>query len=483
MQRLSNTSLLKHSSYINGKWISSSHKVAINNPANNDVISQVNSVGEQETISAIHAAEQALPEWSTFTSEKRATLLRRWFNLIQENIADLAYLLTLEQGKPINEAISEINYGASFLEWFAEEGKRIYGDTIPAPASDKRIMVIKQPIGVVSAITPWNFPNAMIARKAAAALSAGCTFVVKPAIETPLSALALAALSEQAGIPAGVFNVVIGENAPAIGKVLTQHPGVAKFTFTGSTVVGKKLLSQCASSVKRTSMELGGNAPFIIFEDADIDDAIEGLKASKFRNAGQTCISTNRVFVHEDIKDLFLEKFINVVKQITMGDGLTEGIEIGPLISSKAQNNVHRLVTEAVNAGASLLLGGNKLNNSNFYPPTILADVKNEMNIAQEEIFAPVVSVITFSNEQDVIAQANQTPYGLAAYFYTQNFNRIFRVSEQLSFGMIGINDGGISNASAPFGGMKQSGYGREGSKYGLDDYMEIKYLSIGNIN
>jgi succinate-semialdehyde dehydrogenase/glutarate-semialdehyde dehydrogenase len=397
---------------------------------------------------------------------------------------DLGRILTLEQGKPIAEAKGEIAYGASFIEWFAEEGKRVYGDTIPAPSNDKRIVVIKQPVGVVASITPWNFPNAMIARKAAAALAAGCTFVVRPANQTPLSALAMAELAERAGIPAGVFNVVVGDDARAMGQVLTQHPDVAKFTFTGSTGVGKSLLQQCATSVKKVSMELGGNAPFIVFDDADIDAAVQGAMASKYRNAGQTCVCTNRIFVQQGVLKDFTKKFVKAVSELVIGDGLSEGVNIGPMISATAVADVDNLVKDSINAGASLVCGGKQdAAGKNYYQPTILIDVTNDMPIAANEIFGPVSPIIAFENEDEVLAMANATEYGLAAYFYSRDIGRIWRVAEHLAFGMVGINEGIISNVAAPFGGVKQSGNGREGSKYGLDDYLEIKYLCLGGLN
>jgi succinate-semialdehyde dehydrogenase/glutarate-semialdehyde dehydrogenase len=375
-----------------------------------------------------------------------------------------------------------VAYGAAFIEWFAEEAKRVYGDTIPAPSADKRIVVVKQPVGVVTAITPWNFPNAMIARKAAAALAAGCTFVVKPASETPLSALAMAELADRAGIPQGVFNVVISQQSRAIGEVLTQHPSVSKFTFTGSTTVGKTLIRQCADGVKKVSMELGGNAPFIVFDDADIEAAVSGAIASKYRNAGQTCVCTNRIFVQHSILDAFQEKFVAAVSTMVMGDGKDPKTDIGPLINDKACADVHKLVTDAVAQGAQLLLGGTEPQNG-YYAPTVLIQVTNDMPVAKQEIFGPVSPIIPFESEQEVITQANSTEYGLAAYFYTRDIGRIWRVAEGLDFGMVGINEGIISNAADPFGGVKQSGNGREGSKYGLDDYLEVKYLCLGGID
>jgi succinate-semialdehyde dehydrogenase/glutarate-semialdehyde dehydrogenase len=392
--------------------------------------------------------------------------------------------LTLEQGKPLAEAKGEIAYGAAFIEWFAEEGKRVYGDTIPGPSGDKRIVVIKQPVGVVAAITPWNFPNAMISRKAAAALAAGCTFVVRPATQTPLSALAMAELAERAGIPAGVFNVVVGDDARGMGKVLTEHEDVAKFTFTGSTGVGKSLISQCASTVKKVSMELGGNAPFIVFNDADIDAAVAGALVSKYRNAGQTCVCTNRILVQEGVLAEFTEKFVTAVKGLSLGNGLDEGVTIGPMISAKAVGDVKVLVDDSINQGAKIVLGDSDVSlGESFLSPIILTNVTNDMAIASNEIFGPVSGIISFKEESDALEIANDTEFGLAAYFYSRDIGRIWRVAEGLEFGMIGINEGIISNAAAPFGGVKQSGSGREGSKYGLDDFLEIKYLCMGGLD
>jgi succinate-semialdehyde dehydrogenase/glutarate-semialdehyde dehydrogenase len=481
---LNDPQLLRRFSYINGSWHNSESEIAVTNPANGAVITHVSNAGVIETEMAIQAAKHSLKMWSSKSASERATLLRKWFNLMMQHQDDLGRILTLEQGKPLAEAKGEIAYGASYIEWFAEEGKRVYGDTIPALSSDKRIIVIKQPVGVVASITPWNFPNAMIARKAAAALAAGCTFVGRPATQTPLSALAMAELAERAGIPAGVFNIVVGDDARGMGKVLTQHPDVAKFTFTGSTAVGKALISQCATSVKKVSMELGGNAPFIVFDDADIDAAVQGAIASKYRNAGQTCVCTNRIFVQSGVMDRFVEKFTAAVSALTMGDGLTKGIQIGPMISSQAANDVDALVQDSIMCGAKLILGGQRDQAGDaFYQPTILTDVTNDMPIAQNEIFGPVSPIIAFNDEEEVIKMANDSEYGLAAYFYTRDIGRVWRVAEQLEYGMVGINEGIISNAAAPFGGIKQSGFGREGSKYGLDDYMEIKYLCMGGLS
>lgn len=483
MQNINDPDLVKTASYINGAWVSNQNKIAVHDPATGELLVEISDADAEQAESAVLAASKALPNWSALSAQQRAILLRKWFDLIMQHQDDLGQILTQEQGKPLAEAKGEIAYGASFIEWFAEEGKRIYGDVIPAPANDKRIIVIKQPVGVVSAITPWNFPNAMIARKAAAALAAGCTFVVRPATQTPLSALAMAELAARAGIPDGVFNVVVGQDAQSIGKVLTEHPKVAKFTFTGSTQVGKKLIAQCASTVKKVSMELGGNAPFIVFADADIDAAVQGALVSKYRNAGQTCVCTNRILVHQDVYQRFCDKFIVAVKQLTLGKGLDEGTQVGPMISVQASNEVHELVKQSIAQGAQLALGGQcSQQGDNFYLPTVLTEVTNDMPVARNEIFGPVSPIISFTDDEHAIQLANDTEYGLAAYFYSRDIGRIFRVAEALDFGMIGINEGIISNAAAPFGGMKQSGNGREGSRYGLDDYLEIKYLCLGSM-
>jgi succinate-semialdehyde dehydrogenase/glutarate-semialdehyde dehydrogenase len=481
---LQDNQLVKNFSYINGSWHSSESTISVTNPANGTEVTQVSNAGIVETELAVKAAKNALAMWSAKSASERAVLMRNWFNLMMEHQDDLGRILTLEQGKPLAQAKGEIAYGAAFIEWFAEEGKRVYGDTIPGPSGDKRIIVIKQPVGVVASITPWNFPNAMIARKAAAALAAGCTFVVRPATQTPLSALAMAELAERAGIPAGVFNVVVGDDAKGMGKVLTQHPDIAKFTFTGSTQVGKALISQCATTVKKVSMELGGNAPFIVFNDADIDAAIQGALASKYRNAGQTCVCTNRIFVQQGVLEQFSQKYASAVAQLAMGDGLAEGVSIGPMISSDAVSDVEQLVADSVAAGAKVLVGGKRDQaGENFYQATVLTNVTNDMPIASNEIFGPVAPIIAFEDEDEVIAMANDTEYGLAAYFYARDIGTIWRVAEGLDYGMVGINEGLISNAAAPFGGVKQSGNGREGSKYGLDDYLEIKYLCMGGLD
>lgn len=484
MQGIKDSQLIRLASYIDGNWIHSDKRFAVVNPADQKVIAEVSDAGCDETENAILAAKRALPSWSKLSANERAVLMRKWFNLMMEHQADLGRILTLEQGKPLAEAKGEIAYGAAFIDWFAEEGKRVYGDTIPAPSDDKRIIVIKQAVGVVASITPWNFPNAMIARKAAAALAAGCTFVARPSPSTPLSALAMAELAERAGIPAGVFNIVVGEDAVAMGKVLTQHPDVAKFTFTGSTEVGKILLAQCASSVKKVSMELGGNAPFIVFDDADIDAAVQGALISKYRNAGQTCVCTNRILVQSKIATEFTEKFAAAVAGLKVGDGLGDGVTVGPMISKSAVDNVLKLVDDTIACGGKVIAGGERSDlGESFLAPVIVTDVTNDMPLARNEIFGPVTPIICFDSEAEAIKMANDTEYGLAAYFYARDIGRIFRVAEGLEYGMVGVNEGIISNAAAPFGGVKQSGNGREGSKYGLDDYLEIKYLCLGGLD
>jgi len=484
MQGLSNKNLVKNASYIDGQWIESDDKIKVHNPASGQLIAEIANANIADTEQAVLAAQRALPAWSAKTANERSKLLRLWFDLLMQNQHDLGVILTTEQGKPLAEAKGEIAYGAAFIEWFAEEAKRVYGDTIPAPAGDKRIIVIKQPIGVVAAITPWNFPNAMLARKAAAALAAGCTFIVKPSSLTPLSALAMAELAEQAGIPAGVFNVVISNDSSGVGKVLTQHPAIKKFTFTGSTATGKLLTGQCATTVKRVSMELGGNAPFIVFEDANIEDAVQGALISKYRNAGQTCVCTNRFFVHEAVIEQFTQQFKTAVEGLKIGDGFSEGVAIGPIISKQACDNILGLIKKSEQQGAKVILGGASHSaGDNFLQPTILVDVKNNMSVAQTEIFGPVTAIIPFSDEADVIRMANDTDFGLAAYFYARDIGRIWRVAEALEYGMVGVNEGIISNVTAPFGGVKQSGIGREGSKYGLDDYLEIKYICMGGLD
>jgi succinate-semialdehyde dehydrogenase/glutarate-semialdehyde dehydrogenase len=424
-----------------------------------------------------------MADWKKLAAKQRAGILRKWYDLMMANQEDLAVIMTAEQGKVLAESRGEIAYGAAFVEWFGEEAKRIDGDVIPGPSADKRIVCIKQPVGVVAAITPWNFPNAMIARKAAPALAAGCSIVIKPATETPLSAFAMAELAERAGVPAGVINVVAGSTAP-IGNELTSNPRVRKLTFTGSTPVGKMLEAQCAETMKKTSMELGGNAPFIVFDDADIDAAIQGAIISKYRNAGQTCVCSNRLFVQDGVYDEFVEKLVRATADLAVGDGMQDGIAIGPLVNKKAVNDVDELVQATVEAGAQVALGGgaHELGGC-FYQPTVLTGVTSEMAVFRNEIFGPVAPVVRFSEEQDVIDMANDTEFGLASYFYTRDIGRVWRVAEALDYGIVGINEGIISNEMAPFGGVKESGSGREGSKYGIDDYVEIKYMLMGGLD
>ncbi|MCW8905036.1 NAD-dependent succinate-semialdehyde dehydrogenase [Sedimenticola sp.] len=479
------SNLLKNQAYINGEWISADngHTFAVTNPADNSEITRVPSLGAAETRRAIEQADLAFRSWRKRTAQERSDLLRRWFDLIMANQEALAQLLSLEQGKPLAESRGEIAYGASFIEWFAEEAKRVYGDVIPAHAADRRFVVIKQPIGVVAAITPWNFPNAMITRKCAPAMAAGCTVVIKPAPDTPLSALALAALADEAGIPPGVFNVLPTENAVAVGGELTSNPIVRKLSFTGSTAVGKLLMSQCASTVKKVSLELGGNAPFLVFDDADIDAAVAGALASKYRNSGQTCVCTNRFLIQESIYDEFTEKLTRAVDALQVGPALTSDSQQGPLINQAAVEKVQRHVDDAVAKGARLMTGGQRHTlGGTFYQPTILAGVTPDMHIACEETFGPVAPLFSFKTEQEAIDLANDTPFGLAAYFYARDIGRVWRVAEALETGMIGINEGIISTAVAPFGGIKESGIGREGSRYGMDDFIEMKYLCMGGL-
>ncbi|QTL40787.1 NAD-dependent succinate-semialdehyde dehydrogenase [Xenorhabdus budapestensis] len=479
------TLLLRQQAYINGQWVDADNQATftVTNPANGDIIANVSDMGATETHRAIKAAKNALPAWRALTAKQRSQILRQWFNLIMDNQKILAELLSMEQGKTHAEAMGEIAYGASFIEWFAEEGKRIYGETIPSPMPGRRLSTIKQPIGVVAAITPWNFPNAMITRKAGPALAAGCTIVLKPAAETPLSALALAALAEQAGVPAGVFNIVTGMDAKAIGEVLTSSPIVRKLSFTGSTRVGKLLMAQSADTVKKLSLELGGNAPFIVFDDADLDAAVEGAMTTKFRNSGQTCICANRILVQENIYEAFAERLTQAVKQLRVGPANDSTSQQGPLINQAAVDKVQAHVSDAVSRGARLLTGGesHKLGGL-FFEPTVLADVDETMLITHEETFGPLAALFKFRNEEEAIRLANNTEFGLAAYFYSRDLGRIYRVAEALESGMVGINEGFISNEVVPFGGIKQSGLGREGSRYGIEDYLEVKYLCFGGL-
>jgi succinate-semialdehyde dehydrogenase/glutarate-semialdehyde dehydrogenase len=482
---INDSELLKTRAFVDGAWIDADDgsTFAVTNPATGDTIAEVARCGADETHRAIAAAEKAQIEWRRKTGGERSRLLRRWFELMMENQEDLARIMTAEQGKPLAESRGEIAYGASFIEWFAEEAKRVYGDVIPPPASDRRIVVIKQPVGVVACITPWNFPNAMLARKVGAALAAGCTTVCKPATSTPLSAFAMAELAARAGIPAGVINVLAGRTG-AIGDELTSNPIVRKLTFTGSTEIGKKLVADCARTMKRTSMELGGNAPFIVFDDADLDTAVKATLASKYRNAGQTCVCANRILVQESVMAAYSEKLAEAVAGFKLGNGADEGVTMGPLIDDVAADNVVAMIEDATAKGAKVVLGGgrSKLGNR-FVEPTILSGVTADMRVFREEIFGPVSPLVSFSTEEEAIAMANDTEFGLAAYFCSRDVGRIWRVAEGLEFGIVGINEGVISNAMAPFGGMKESGNGREGSKYGLDDYLEIKYLCIGGID
>ena len=481
---LDDPGLLRAQAFIDGHWgdADSGETFAVLNPATGEVLADVACCGAAETRRAIEAAARAFKTWRHTTVKERAALLRRWFDLIMENQEDLARILTAEQGKPLAEARGEIAYGANYVEWFSEEAKRVYGDTIPQPSNDKRIVCIKQPVGVVACITPWNFPNAMLARKIAPALASGCTVVCKPANETPLSANALAELATRAGIPAGVINILCGQTEE-IGRELTSNPTVRKLTFTGSTAVGKLLMAQCAGTMKRMSMELGGNAPFIVFDDADLDAAIAGAMICKFRNAGQTCVCANRILVQEGVYDEFAGKLSAAVAGIKMGDGTEDGVTVGPLISTEAVANVTSRVTDAVDRGATVEVGGGRSDLGGcFVQPTILTGVTDDMRVFREEIFGPIAPLMKFSTEEEALAMANDTEFGLASYFYARDVGRIWRVSEALEYGIVGINEGIISNEMAPFGGVKESGQGREGSKYGLDDYLEIKYMCIGGI-
>lgn len=479
--QLNDSELLHQKCYINGEWLDADNAstIEVTNPANGEVLGTIPNMGEQETQRAIDAANAALPAWRALTAKDRANKMRRWFELMMENQDDLGMIMTLEQGKPLPEAKGEIAYAASFIEWFGEEAKRVYGDTIPGHQPDKRIVVLKQPIGVTAAITPWNFPAAMITRKAGAALAAGCTMVIKPAAETPYSAFALAELAERAGIPAGVLNIVTGD-AIAIGGVLTSSPIVRKLSFTGSTGVGIKLMAQCAPTVKKMSLELGGNAPFIVFDDADIDAAIEGAMISKYRNAGQTCVCANRIYVQDAVYDQFAEKLAVAVSKLKVGSGLDEGVTTGPLISDAAINKVKTHLQDAVEKGATVLTGGDVHElGGTFFQPTIVTNVDSSMLVAREETFGPLAPLFRFKDVDDVIHQANDTEFGLAAYFYARDLSRVWKVSEALEYGMVGVNTGLISTEVAPFGGIKSSGLGREGSHHGMDEYLETKYICM----
>jgi succinate-semialdehyde dehydrogenase/glutarate-semialdehyde dehydrogenase len=484
-QLLQDMGLLKTAALVGGDWIcaDSGATFDVTNPATGDRVASVADLGEQETRRAIAAADAAWPAWRALTAKERGALLRRWFELTVAHGEDLARLMTAEQGKPLAEARGEIAYGASFVEWFAEEAKRVYGDVIPAAFSDRRYVVIKQPVGVVAAITPWNFPVAMITRKCAPALAAGCPVVVKPSELTPLCALALAELAMRAGIPDGVFNVVTTTNAATVGGVLTASPIVRKLSFTGSTAVGKRLIRDCAGTVKKVSMELGGNAPFIVFDDADLDAAVAGAMASKYRNAGQTCVCANRLLVQDRIYDAFAEKLADAVAGLTVGDGMSEGTNQGPLINAAAVDKVEAHIADAVAKGARVVCGGRRhARGGTFFEPTILADVSAQMRVASEETFGPVAPLFRFETEEQAVQMANATEYGLAAYFYSRDIGRVWRVAEALDYGMVGINEGIISTEVAPFGGVKESGLGREGSRYGIDEFVEIKYLCMGGL-
>jgi len=483
--QLKNMGLFRQQCYIDGQWVDADDKstLAVYNPADGQQIGTVPGMGAAETRRAIEAAHAAWPAWRAKTAKERAALLRKWFELMMASQEDLAVLMTVEQGKPLAESRGEIAYGASFIEWFAEEGKRIYGDTIPAQAADRRIVVLKQPVGVCAAVTPWNFPNAMITRKAGPALAAGCTMVIKPASMTPYSALALCELAERAGIPKGVLSVVTGASGP-IGKELTTNPLVRKFTFTGSTEVGKKLMEQCASTVKKVSLELGGNAPFIVFDDADLDAAVEGALASKFRNTGQTCVCANRIYVQDGVYETFAGKLSDKVSAMKVGNGLETGVVQGPLIEKKALEKVEEHIADAVAKGARVATGGKRHEKGGqFFQPTVLTGVTQAMKVTHEETFGPVAPLYRFKSEQELLELANDTQYGLAAYFYSRDIGRVWRVAEGLESGIVGINIGIISTEVAPFGGMKESGIGREGSKYGIEEFLEVKYLCLGGLD
>ena len=481
---LKDPSLFKEEAFINNQWVKSSSGASfpINNPATGEIIAQVANLGAADAEKAIAAADQALPKWKAITGKERAGLMRKWFDLILQNKDDLAILMTLEQGKPLTESAGEVVYGASFIEWYAEEAKRVSG-TIPTTIwGDKRFMVLKQPVGVCVAITPWNFPNAMITRKIAPAMAAGCTIVIKPAEQTPLSALALAELAVRAGIPEGVVNIITADadQSIAVGKTLCASPTVRHLSFTGSTEVGRILMAQCAPTVKKLGLELGGHAPFIVFDDADIDAAVAGAIASKYRNSGQTCVCANRLYVHKKIHDIFVEKFAKAVQAIKVGNGMEAGISQGPLIDQAALEKVERHIADALSKGAKLITGGKPSSlGGTYYEPTILDNVTNDMLITYEETFGPVAPIITFESDEEVVKLANNSQYGLASYFYSRDIGRIWKVAEALEYGMVGVNSGIIANEVVPFGGVKQSGLGREGSVFGMDEYLELKYVCI----
>lgn len=482
MSSLQSTELFQQQAYINGQWLAaqSNATVPVTNPATGEEIGTIPNMGAAEATQAVEDAYTALQSWKALTAQNRADILLTWYKLVLDHTDELALIMTIEQGKPLAEAKGEVRYAASFIQWFAEEGKRIYGDVIPTVNNQQRFIISKEPVGVVAAITPWNFPIAMITRKAAPALAAGCTIVIKPANETPYCALAIAKLAEKAGIPAGVINVVTGKSQE-IGSVFTSHEKVKKLTFTGSTPVGRLLMQQCSSTIKKLALELGGNAPLIVFDDADLDKAVQGAIFAKFRNAGQTCVCANRIYVHDNIYQAFAEKFVQEVQKFKVGNGLEDGVQIGPLINEKAVLKAQQLIDDAVSKGAKVACGGKQhALGQTFYEPSVLTNVDRTMEIVQEEIFGPVAPLIRFTDEADVVAQANDTIFGLAAYVYSENISRLWRVSEQLEYGMVGMNATAISNEVVPFGGVKQSGVGREGSKYGLEEFMTIKYMCLG---
>ncbi|MDR9468584.1 NADP-dependent succinate-semialdehyde dehydrogenase [Marinospirillum sp.] len=482
--QLKDKNLFRQQAWINGEWVSadSGETTKIYNPSNNELLGEVPNLGQAETRRAIEKAEAAMPAWQALTAKERGNCLRKWFDLMMENQEDLGRIMTLEQGKPFPEAKGEIAYAASFVEWFAEEAKRVNGETLPGHQPDKRILVIKQAIGVAAAITPWNFPAAMITRKVAPALAAGCAMVVKPAPQTPFSALALAELAQRAGIPAGILNILPADvnNAREVGAEMCANPTVRKLSFTGSTAVGSKLMEQCAPTIKKLSLELGGNAPFIVFDDADLDAAVEGAMLSKYRNAGQTCVCANRIYVQEGVYDAFAEKLSAAVKKLKVGDGFEEGVSIGPLINQEAVDKVNRHLEDALSKGAKIHTGGEKHSKGGtFMTPTIITGASQDMLLADEETFGPLAPLFKFQNEEEVIQMANDTEFGLAAYFYAKDLSRVWKTAEALEYGMVGINTGIISTEIAPFGGVKSSGLGREGSHHGIEEYLEMKYLCM----
>jgi succinate-semialdehyde dehydrogenase/glutarate-semialdehyde dehydrogenase len=484
-KHLTSTEFLRDAGYVNGNWIggNGAETFDVFNPATGEKLATLPEMGADETAAAIDAAYKVQPAWAARPAKDRSVLLRKWFDLIVANADELAAILTAEMGKPLAEARGEILYAASYVEWYAEEAKRINGETIPAPSVDKRMLVIKQPVGVVGTITPWNFPAAMIARKVAPALAVGCTVVSKPAEQTPLSAIALAVLAEKAGIPAGAFNVILGTDGPSIGKELCYNPKVRKISFTGSTEVGRILMRQCSDQIKKVSLELGGNAPFIVFDDANIDAAVEGAMASKYRNAGQTCVCANRLYVQSNVYDAFAEKLARKVAELSIGNGFDKGVTIGPLIEEAAIEKVEAHIADAVSKGATVVAGGKRVEgNGTFFEPTVLKGVARGMTVAREETFGPVAPLFRFDTVEDVIEQANDTEFGLAAYFYAGDLKKVWKVAEALEYGMVGVNTGIISSEAAPFGGIKQSGLGREGSAHGADDYLEMKYVCMGEV-